>query len=179
MARLSCWKSDSNLGAQPNPTTCLPDMIPWEDWKNSGFAGLDPFLCKCHPSWWQSLAWPQNQTGHNFRAALQPRAIWMSAGARHLEGSVPVLEEEQGAPLCNLAGPKFTHGFQVSLVESFVESLHERGTDNVQNPSTQNCRSAFAWYGISGQYLTCFFFTNLTISHSYRISAPDSPSRQH
>lgn len=47
----------------------------------------------------------------------------MSASARHLEGSVPVLEEEQGAPLCNLAGPKFTHGFQVSLVESFVESL--------------------------------------------------------
>ena len=67
----------------------------------------------------------------------------MSAGARHLEGSVPVLEEEQGTPLCNLAGPKFTHGFQVSLVESFVESLHERGTDNVQNPITQNCKKCF------------------------------------
>ena len=92
----------------------------------------------------------------------------MSAGAGHLEGLVPVLEEEQGAPLCNLAGPKFTHGFQVSLVESFVESLHQRGTHNVQKPITQNGKKCFRMVRIRTVFLanilTSFFHKTHNIS---------------
>ncbi len=48
----------------------------------------------------------------------------MSAGAHHLKGFIPVLEEKEGAPLGDVAGPKFAHGIQIPLIEGIIESLH-------------------------------------------------------
>lgn len=47
----------------------------------------------------------------------------MSASAHHLKGFIPVLEEKEGAPLGDVAGPKFAHGIQIPLIEGIIESL--------------------------------------------------------
>lgn len=51
----------------------------------------------------------------------------MSASAHHLKGFIPVLEEKEGAPLGDVAGPKFAHGIQIPLIEGIIESLHRNG----------------------------------------------------
>lgn len=51
----------------------------------------------------------------------------MSASAHHLKGFIPVLEEKEGAPLGDVAGPKFAHGIQIPLIEGIIGSLHRNG----------------------------------------------------
>lgn len=68
----------------------------------------------------------------------------MSASAHHLKGFIPVLEEKEGAPLGDVAGPKFAHGIQIPLIEGIIESLHPKRTTNAEKNALETTKAALA-----------------------------------